>query len=195
MDDKKEQEGTPKRRHIVKKDSIKQGLITGQPEVWHKILMCFAIVFVGLLFVFGIMLDFLNDRQVARMRNQPVVDIASNANLPQGDYYIYQVFLDPDMNQHYLVSMMKGGVVVSAVAPKDTAVPKDILAASKYDPAAFVLRVDKDGKWQFLPTSVYTGILKKQGIIPDVPAPPDNHPLTEQMQTQQTEQAETPAQP
>lgn len=134
---------------------------------WYKIVMAACIVMTGLLFLFGIIMNHLNEEKMVALNNQSVINSNGSRVLPAGDYYIYRVFLDPALRNHYVVASMKGGALVSVVPPDNTPEPENILAVSKYDSAAYVIRVDSSGAWSFLPTSVLKGILEKQNLIMD----------------------------
>ena len=137
------------------------------PVTWHRIIMAVVIALTGLLLVFAVILNQLNEKEVIALNNQSVTKSEGSRILPAGDYYIYRVFLDPALRNHYVVASMKGGALVSVVPPDNTVEPENILAISKYDSAAYVIRVEDNGSWLFLPTSVFKGILEQNNIIPD----------------------------
>jgi len=58
----------------------------------------------------------------------------------------------------------EGGALVSVVPPQNTPEPENIIPIIRYD-SAYVIRVDENGGWSFLPTSVLKGILERQGVI------------------------------
>ena len=91
----------------------------------------------------------------------PVIGVAENAVLPSDKYFIYQVYFDDTEHMHYLVSSTSGGVVVSVVPPEGTQEPEDVMSMIHYDPAAYLLDVDQNGRWAFISTSVRDNILKK----------------------------------
>lgn len=136
------------------------------PILWYRIIMCFVIVCTGLIMIFGIILSYIKHQQVQEYSQIEVISANSNRCLPTGDYFIYRVFLDADLNMHYLVSDTNGGVVVSVRPPDGTAQPDGILVASKYDSASYFIRVDDNGKWSFIPTTVLKSIMQKNGSIP-----------------------------
>jgi len=135
------------------------------PMVWHKVIMSAVIALTGLILLAAIVVHHLNGKQVVELNNQSVVKSVGSRVLPAGDYYIYRVFLDPNLVTHYVVASLSGGALVSVVPPDNTAEPENIIAITKYDSAAYVIRVDENGGWSFLPTSVLKGILERQGVI------------------------------
>ena len=134
------------------------------PILWHRIIMCFVVACTGLIMIFGIIISYIRHQQVQEFSQIEVISAHSNRCLPAGDYFIYRIFLD--LNMHYLVSDINGGVVVSVRPPDGTSQPKGILAASKYDSASYFIRVDDNGKWSFITTTVLKSILQKNGSIP-----------------------------
>lgn len=136
------------------KDNVEGELKQGNPMMWHRIIMCVCIGFIGLAVMGGIILDFIMDKQNEAIRHLPVVGISENAVLSEGEYYIYRTFFDEHNRTHYLVSLKDGGVVVSVLPPKGTVEPEDIHQILRYDPAAYKISVDAVGNWTFLPTSV-----------------------------------------
>lgn len=174
--------------------SIADGLKQGDPVFWHRIIMSVVIALIGLILICGILLDFLADRQVDRLLSQPLVQYSQTA-LPQGEYAIYQVYLDTGLHKHYLVSSTNGGAIVSVAAPEGTQEPKDIVAAEHYDAAAYVLTVDADKAWTFVPTTVYDQLQKKLAQPPVT-----EQQVTESVQEQSSQagsesQAEAESQP
>ena len=141
--------------------AVVAGLKRADPAMWHRIIMCVLIGFVGIALIGGIVMDFVLERQTQELRHMPVVGIAENAVLPQDQYFIYQVYFDDTNHTHYLVSSTSGGVVVSVAAPEGTEEPEDMMQMIHYDPAAYLLEVDQRGRWSFLSTSVRENILKK----------------------------------
>ena len=160
--------------------NIRRHLEEGDPVMWHRIIMSITVAIIGLLILGGIILEFINDRQVDRLLSQPLVNYSSSPNsLPEGEYAIYQVYLDTAYKKHYLVSSMHGGAVVSVAAPEGTKEPEDILAVEHYDAAAYLISVDADKNWKFVPTTVYDSIQKKlkaQNAQPTQPAPQTQQP-------------------
>ena len=63
-----------------------------------------------------------------------------------------------------MVSPCEDGALVSVVPPQNTPEPENIIPIIRYD-SAYVIRVDENGGWSFLPTSVLKGILERQGVI------------------------------
>lgn len=141
--------------------AVVAGLKRADPAMWHRIIMCVLIGFVGIALIGGVVMDFVLERQTQELRHMPVVGIAENAVLPQDQYFIYQVYFDDTNHTHYLVSSTSGGVVVSVAAPEGTEEPEDMMQMIHYDPAAYLLEVDQRGRWSFLSTSVRENILKK----------------------------------
>lgn len=139
--------------------AVVAGLKNADPVMWHRIIMCVMIAFVGMAIIGGVVIDFVLDRQVQEIRHTPVVGMAENAVLPAGSYHIYRVYLDGVGRNWYLVSGTEGGVVVSATAPDGTDEPKDILAMIRYDPASYTLTVNQAGQWMFASTPVRDQIL------------------------------------
>ncbi len=136
------------------KDNVESELKQGNPLMWHRIIMCVCIGFIGIAVMGGIILDFIMDKQNEAIRRLPVVGVAENAVLPEGEYCIYRAFFDESNRTHYHVSLEEGGIVVSVLPPKGTAEPADIHQILRYDPAAYKISVDAAGNWTFLPTSV-----------------------------------------
>lgn len=147
-------------------DETNIGADNRNPLTWHRIIMAVVIAITGLLLVFGVILNQLNEKEVIALNNQSVIKSEGSRVLPPGDYYIYRVFLDPMLRNHYVVASMKGGALVSVIPPDKTAEPENIIAITKYDSAAYVIRVNENGSWSFLPTSVLKGILEKNNVIP-----------------------------
>jgi hypothetical protein len=141
--------------------AVVSGLKRADPAMWHRIIMCILIGFAGLALIGGVVMDFVLERQTQELRHMPVVGIAENAVLPQDQYFIYQVYFDETNHTHYLVSSTSGGVVVSVVPPEQTEEPEDVMRMIHYDPAAYLLEVDQNGRWSFISTSVRENILKK----------------------------------
>lgn len=141
--------------------AVVAGLKRADPAMWHRIIMCILIGFAGLALIGGVVMDFVLERQTQELRHMPVVGIAENAVLPQDQYFIYQVYFDDTNHTHYLVSSTSGGVVVSVAAPEGTEEPEDVMSMIHYDPAAYLLEVDQNGRWSFISTSVRENILKK----------------------------------
>lgn len=141
--------------------AVAAGLKRADPAMWHRIIMCILIGFAGIALVGGVVMDFVLERQTQELRHMPVVGIAENAVLPQDQYFIYQVYFDHTNHTHYLVSSTSGGVVVSVAAPEGTEEPEDVMSMIHYDPAAYLLEVDQNGRWSFISTSVRENILKK----------------------------------
>jgi len=141
--------------------AVAAGLKTADPAMWHRIIMCVLIGFAGIALVGGVVMDFVLERQPQELRRMPVVGVTENAVLPHGQYFIYQVYFDNSNRIHYLVSATTGGVMVSVAAPEGTEEPEDIMQMIHYDPAAYLLEVDKGGRWTFLSTSIRENILKK----------------------------------
>ena len=144
------------------KSGVESKLKQGNPLMWHRIIMCVCIAFVGIAVIGGIVLDFVLAKQTAAIRHMPVIGIAENAVLPEGEYYIYQAYFDTENRSHYLVSQKQGGVVVSVLPPEGTYEPADILRLVRYDPATYEITVEKDGKWMFQETSVLADIKAKE---------------------------------
>jgi len=140
--------------------AVVAGLKRADPAMWHRIIMCVLIGFVGIALIGGVVMDFVLERQTQELRHMPVVGIAENAVLPQDQYFIYQVYFDDTNHTHYLVSSTSGGVVVSVAAPEGTEEPEDMMQMIHYDPAGYLLEVDQRGRWSFLSTSVRENILK-----------------------------------
>lgn len=134
-------------------------LKNADPVMWHRIIMCVMIAFIGVAIIGGVVIDFVLDRQVQEIRHTPVVGMTENAVLPAGSYHIYRVYLDGVGRNWYLVSSTEGGVVVSASAPDGTDEPKDILAMIRYDPASYTLIVNQADQWMFVSTPVREQIL------------------------------------
>lgn len=146
-------------------DETSIGLQQGRPVAWHRLLMCGTICLTGLILIMDIVMNYVMHEQAETLQHQPVVGVVENTQLPQGEYFIYKVFLDAKNVNHYVVSSMDGGVLVAVAAPDGTPEPDDIYLAERADSAAFSLRVDEDGKWVFLPTTVYKRLLLEQGKI------------------------------
>lgn len=144
---------------------LKLALEGGNPVFWHRVIMSCVMGLTGLVIIFGVMLTYINHEHAQEIQHQPVVGVVENTQLPQGEYFIYKVFLDAKNVNHYVVSSMDGGVLVAVAAPDGTPEPDDIYLAERADSAAFSLRVDEDGKWVFLPTTVYKRLLLEQGKI------------------------------
>ena len=142
-------------------ETVTDGLKAANPAMWHRIIMCILIGFAGMALIGGVVFDFVLDRQAEELRHMPVIGIAENAVLPSDKYFIYQVYFDDTEHMHYLVSSTSGGVLVSALPPEGTQEPKDVMNMIHYDPAAYLLEVDQNGRWIFRSTSVRENILKK----------------------------------
>jgi hypothetical protein len=155
MMEKKEEQTASSSAKIV------SGLKAADPAMWHRIIMCVLIGFTGLAVIGGVVVDFIMERQVQQFRAMPVVSIDENTVLPAGQYYIYQVYFDAVNHQHYLVSSVSGGAVVSVAAPEGTGEPADVMEMVHYDPAAYLIDVDQNGAWTFQTTTVYHHLQKK----------------------------------
>lgn len=142
-------------------EAVTGGLKAGNPAMWHRIIMCILVGFAGMALIGGVVFDFVLDRQTEELRHMPVIGVAENAVLPSDKYFIYQVYFDDTEHMHYLVSSTSGGVVVSVVPPEGTQEPEDVMSMIHYDPAAYLLDVDQNGRWAFISTSVRDNILKK----------------------------------
>ena len=141
--------------------AVVAGLKRADPAMWHRIIMCILIGFAGMALIGGVVFDFVLDRQTEELRHMPVIGVVENAVLPSDKYFIYQVYFDDTNHTHYLVSSTSGGVVVSVAAPEGTEEPEDVMSMIHYDPAAYLLEVDQNGRWAFISTSVRDNILKK----------------------------------
>ena len=141
--------------------AVATDLKAADPAMWHRIIMCILIGFAGIALIGGVVMDFVLERQTQELRHMPVIGIAENAILPQDQYFIYQVYFDDTNHTHYLVSSTSGGVVVSVAAPEGTEEPEDVMSMIHYDPAAYLLEVDQNGRWSFISTSVRENILNK----------------------------------
>ena len=151
----------------AKKINTMRHIEKGNPVIWHRIIMSAAVAGAGLMILFAVIMNHLNKESSEALANRSVILSEGNRTLPEGDYYIYRVFLDPELNTHYLVSSMHGGVVISVVPPANTPEPENIVAISKYDSASYIIHVNSEGMWDFYPTPVLKGILQKINEVPE----------------------------
>ena len=133
-----------------KQKDIAKGVAAGDPKVWHRILMGILMMFVGIILVGTVCIQFLLDMQEERFeQGVPIVQVKANEKLPAGTYRIYGIVhtgesLDQVQNLTWLVSSYHGGALVAVQAPAGTELPTDIA-----DPSQFTLVVQQDLTWKF----------------------------------------------
>lgn len=144
--------------------SIKEQLQQGDLKAWRRLILSVVVAFAGIIAIGAVAFQQAVQAELEEARHRPVTNVIENSFLERGVYNIFQVYLDENLVYHFLVSNAQGGIVVFTTPP-DTSVsiPSDILVAQKYDAACYRLVVDKNKKWNFCQTRVYTDFLKAVG--------------------------------
>ena len=130
-------------------EEIAKGVASGDPKIWHRVLMGIMILFVGIFLVGSVFFEFLLDMQAARFQNGiPVVQAKANQKLPKGEYHLYGIVHSGDsveelQNLTFLVASSEGGVLVAVKAPAGTQLPEDFSIPTNYQ-----IDVDEDGIWK-----------------------------------------------
>jgi len=135
-------------------EEIAKGVASGDPKIWHRVLMGIMILFVGIFLVGSVFFNFLLDMQAARLQEGiPIVHSKANQKLPEGEYHLYGIVHNGDsmeelQNLYFLVSSAEGGAVVAVKAPAGTQLPEDFSVPTDYK-----IEVEEDGAWKIRMTA------------------------------------------
>lgn len=141
----------PKKKSILqwfrdKEAYYKNGINTGEGEVWHRVLMAVVLTFVAIFLVASVFAQYLLDQQEEHFKKNPPIYNAEQHTLTPGTYRIFSLSLiDPDHpDENYaVVSDVKGGILIAIPFPKDTKLPEN------FDVSSYNIVVQDDGTWTF----------------------------------------------
>ena len=144
-------ESNPKKKSILqwfrdKEAYYKNGINTGEGEVWHRVLMAIILTCVAIFLVASVFAQYLLDQQEEHFKKNPPIYNAEQHTLTPGTYRIFSLSLiDPDHpDENYaVVSDVKGGILIAIPFPKDTKLPEN------FDVSSYNIVVQDDGTWTF----------------------------------------------